>query len=101
MIKYKKIKFIMYVHTKKSLLYLTSHFILVYMYALFSSDRSCRRKQKKGQQQDDRWAFRVVNSSHSHDPTPPETHPALRRMAAAGEFGTGGGVGAWRMVRRQ
>lgn len=33
--------------------------------------------------QDDRWSFRVVNGAHSHDPTPPETHPALRRMALA------------------
>jgi hypothetical protein len=33
--------------------------------------------------QDDAWTFRVVNGGHSHDPTPPETHPALRKMALA------------------
>lgn len=33
--------------------------------------------------QNERWAFRVVNAEHSHDPTPPETHPALRRLALA------------------
>jgi hypothetical protein len=33
--------------------------------------------------QDDAWTFRVVNGEHSHDPTPPETHPALRKLALA------------------
>ena len=33
--------------------------------------------------QNERWTFRVVNAEHSHDPTPPETHPALRRLALA------------------
>lgn len=42
--------------------------------------------------QDERWAFRVVNGAHSHDPTPPETHPALRRMALAEKKNNGGVV---------
>ena len=42
--------------------------------------------------QDERWAFRVVNGGHSHDPTPPETHPALRRMALAEKKNNGGVV---------
>lgn len=32
---------------------------------------------------EERWAFRVINPEHTHDPTPPETHPALRRLALA------------------